>query len=247
VVQAWLEHGAAVQVHQLNERGVAAARAAVDSAAVQAANDVNAEPVLAAARGDQLRVMDEAIRSELAVATTRARLGELMGVSGWRDDWQVIARLPPVPDADPDPATLEAEAMQHRLDLLAAAKAVVEIPLFDQRRALLMQSDAELRAAMRRLESAQLAARTEIRIHVAELKAIRQQLQQFEREILTPARRQLAAEAGAGVDPAAPDRLRLRQTTLADEAAYIGVQREYWRTRSALALSVGEWTALSGL
>jgi hypothetical protein len=95
---------------------------------------------------------------------------------------------------------------------------VVEIPLFDQRSAALLQSDAQLRQAMRQLEVAQIAARTEIRVHAAELHAIRQQLQQY----------------GSGQE-------------LAVDADYIGVLREYWRTRSALALSAGDWVAISGL
>ncbi|MEO6079425.1 MAG: TolC family protein [Steroidobacteraceae bacterium] len=222
VVQAWLEYCAALQIHQHDGQ-------------------------------------DQAIQSELTVATTRARLGELMGVTGWRDDWEVVAHLPAVPDTDPDPVAIEAAAMQQRLDLRAAAKAVdvrlralamhrrfrwlnqldiglfrdkaiggtaftgpnvvAEIPLFDQRLALLLQSDAELHIALRRLEAAQLAARTEIRVQAAELRAMRQQLQQFEGE-----REQLM------VDP-----------------TYVGVLREYWRTRSALALAAGDWAAVSGL
>ena len=237
--------------------------------------------------GDLSREQGDVIRSELAAATARGKLGELMGVTGWRDDWQVTVRLPAVPDTDPDAATLEAAAMQQRLDLLAAAKAVearlrvlatkrrfrwlnqlelglfrdkaiggtsftrpnavVEIPLFDQRQSQLLQTDAELRIAMRQLEAAQIAARTRIRLHVAELRAFRQQLQLLDREVFLPARRQVASQAGTGADPAAPERLRRRQATLADEATWVRVVLEYWRTRSALALAAGDWNAISGL
>ncbi len=287
VVQAWLEYSAALQVHELNERSLAAARAAYDSIAVGAANGNSTASALSAAQGDVSREQGDLIRSELAAAAARGKLGELMGVTGWRDDWQVTVRLPTVPDTDPDPVTVEAAAMQQRLDLQAAAKAVdarlrvlatkrrfrwlnqlefgvfrdkaiggtsftgpnavVEIPLFDQRQSQLLQSDAELRIAMRQLEAAQLAARTRIRLHVAELHAFRQQLQLLDREVFLPARRQVAAQAGAGVDPAAPDRLRRRQATLADEATWVKVMLEYWRTRSALALAAGDWNAISGL
>lgn len=267
VVQSWLEHSAALQIHALNEQSLQAARAAFDAAAGLPADDADAQVQKAAAQGERSRAMDESIRSALTVETTRARLGELMGVSGWRDDWQLAGKLPPVPEADPDSSVMESAALQQRFDLQADAKvvdsrlrslatqrrfrwlnqlevgvfrdkalggsaftgpnAVVEIPLFDQRRAVLMQADAELRAAMRRLEEARLAVRTEIRVHLAELKAIRQQLQQFEDEILAPSRE-------AGVRPA-------------DEAAYLAILREYWRTRSALALAAGNWSGISGL
>jgi cobalt-zinc-cadmium efflux system outer membrane protein len=287
VVQAWLEYSAALQIHSLGERRVAAAMADVASSAALPASDERAAQNVAFANENRLRAEAELIRTELVAATTRGKLGELMGVTGWRDDWQVVVRLPPAPASDPDPVAIEAAAMQQRLDLLAAAKAVdarlralatqrrfrwlnqlevgvfrekalggtaftgpnavVEIPLFNQRQAVLLKSDAELRIALRRLESLRLAARTEIRLHVAELAYFRQQLQQFEREFLLPARQQVAAEAGAGSDPAAPDRLRRRQASLLDEATWVGELREYWRARSALALSAGDWSAISGL
>ncbi len=66
----------------------------------------------------------DTLQSALTVATTRARLGQLMGTIGWRDDWQVTIPLPPAPAADPDLAEIEAQAMQQRLDLKAAEKAV---------------------------------------------------------------------------------------------------------------------------
>ncbi|MEO8309509.1 MAG: TolC family protein [Pseudomonadota bacterium] len=200
---------------------------------------------------------NEAISAELNAATARAKLGELMGVAGWRDDWKVSVRLPAAPASDPDPAELEVAAMTQRLDLLAAAKAVdvrlrtlamqrrfrwlnqldfglfrdkaiggtsftgpnavIEIPLFDQRVAQLLESDGELHVAVRQLEAAQIAARTEIRIHVAELKAMRQQLQMFE------------------------------GPTAAGDPRYDAVLLEYWRARSALALAAGDWAAVSGL
>ena len=95
---------------------------------------------------------------------------------------------------------------------------VVELPLFDQRQALLLQSDAELRIAVRQAEAAQITARTEVRVQSAELKAMRQQLELFQ-----------------GVEGAM------------DDPAYIQALREYWRTRSALALASGDWAAISGL
>ncbi len=248
VVQAWLEYSAALQIHALNEHRLAAANAAAS----------NVTPDAAPAYDDRPGAKTEWIRSELAVATTRGNLGELMGVTGWRDDWQVLVHLPAVPDTDPDPVAIEAAAMQQRMDLQAAAKAVdvrlralatqrrfrwlnqldfgvfrdkaiggtsftgpnavVELPLFDQRQVKLLQGDAELRIAMRQLEAARLAARTEIRLHVAELLAFRRQLQGFD-----------------------------HQADLADDAAWIGAVREYWRARSALALSAGDWAAISGL
>lgn len=224
VVEAWIEHSAAVQIHALAQQGIE-----------------GVDPV----------------RAELDEATTRARLGELMGVSGWRDDWQVVGTLPSPPATDPEGAAVEDLAMQQRLDLQAATRAVdvrlktlamrrrfrwlnqldiglfrdkaiggtaftgpsvvVEIPLFDQRLAQLLQADSELQIALRRLEVLRLAARTEIRVHAAELRAIRRQLSPLQGE-------------AAPADP-----------------LYVEVLREYWRARSALAAAAGDWNGLSGL
>jgi outer membrane protein, heavy metal efflux system len=201
-------------------------------------------------------VTSEGISAELAAATTRARLGELMGVTGWRDDWKVAAPLPMPPASDPDPVAAKASALTQRLDLLADAKAVevrlrtlamqrrfrwlhqldlgvfrdkalggtsftgpnavVEIPLFDQRVADLLQSDGELHAAVRQLEAAQISALTEVQVHLAELKAMRLQL-------------------------------GLLEGSSADDPAFRAALLEYWRARSALAFSTGDWAALSGL
>jgi hypothetical protein len=207
-------------------------------------------------QANQMPLTAESISAELAAATARAKLGELMGVTGWRDDWKVSIELPPAPASDPAAAAVEAAAMNQRLDLLAASKtvdvrlrtlamqrrfrwlatldiglfrdkalggtsftgpnAVVEIPLFDQRLAQLLEADADLRIAVRQYEAARIKARSEISIHVAEVRAMRQQLQLL---------------AGAA----------------ANDSTYRAALLEYWRARSALAFAAGDWAALSGL
>jgi outer membrane protein, heavy metal efflux system len=226
VVQEWLEYSAALQILEL--------------------------------RGGAEAVGAEMIRAELDAVTARVRLAELMGVTGWHDDWKLTTRLPSPPVSDPDAAALESAAMKQRLDLLAAFQAVevrlrtlamnrrfrwlnqldvglfrdkvlggtpftgpnavFEIPLFDQRQALLLQSDAELRTALREVEALQMKARTEIRVQSAELRAMRRQLQLW------------GSVEGREADP-----------------DYVAALREYWRTRSALAFASGDWAAISGL
>jgi outer membrane protein TolC len=124
--------------------------------------------------------------------------------------------------------------------------AVVELPLFDQRQSLLLSADAELRMAMRKLEVAQLAARNEIRGHAAELTTTRALLQQYEHDIL-PNQRQIVAGLGTVADPGEPERLRLRVSLLVAEEEHVGLLRDYWRARSALAQAAGAWSAHSGL
>ena len=225
-------------------------------------------------------------RAAIDTATTRARLGQLLGIAGWRDDWQLRASLPPLPLADPDPAALEAAMLSRRFDVLAATEAVagrlrvlstqrrfrwlgslelgvfqdraiggtpfvgpnavVEIPLFDQRQAQLLSADAQWRTAMRQLEATRLAARTELRIHLSEMQATRALLEQYARSIL-PNQHQIVAQLGTASDPGRPDRLRLRQAMLSAEEEQVGLLRDYWRARSALALAAGQWSGLNGL
>jgi outer membrane protein, heavy metal efflux system len=286
VVQAWLEYSAALQVQTLRDRSVAAARAAFDSIVLLAANGKLRPLNVAVERNSLFSVEGAAIRAGLNTATARNKLGELLGLSGWRDDWRIEPQLPPMPAHDPDAAAAEAAAMRQRLDLLAAARAVdarlrvlatqrrfrwinqlevgvfrekavggtaftgpnavVELPVFDQRQAKLLNADAELRSAMRRLEALQLSARNEIRTHGAEMRTIRLLLEQIERDI-QPNQRQIVAGLGTSADPGEPQRLRLRLSSLASEEDHVELLRDYWRARSALALAAGDWGALSGL
>lgn len=287
VAEAWLDHAAALRIQALRERSAAAARAAIDTIIVQAANGNGYTPLdVAVERNGLFTVEAAATRAALDTASTRARLGELLGLSGWRDDWQPVAELPPLPASDPDAAALEAAAMRQRFDTQAAAKVVdarlrslasekrfrwlgtlelgvfkdkavggtsftgpsgvVEIPLFDQHQAQLLAADSELRTAMRQLEVIQLAARTQIRTHASEMQATRALLEQYERAVL-PNQRFIAAQLGTVGEPGQPDRLRLRLEALSAEEGQVGLLRDYWRARSALALAAGAWSGTGGL
>lgn len=124
--------------------------------------------------------------------------------------------------------------------------AAVEVPLFDQRQAELLAADAELRTALRNVEAARAAARTELRLRSAELATARELLGQHE-ELVAPAVRRLEAElAERGGEPE-PEDLRLRMAVLESAEQRIGLLRDYWRARSALALAAGEWSVGSGL
>lgn len=287
VTEAWLDYAAALRIMALRERSVAAARATLDRIILQAANGQRFSALdVAVERNGLYSIETTAIRASLDVASTRAKLGELLGLAGWRDDWKILPELPPLPPTDPDLTTLEAEAMQMRLDIQAASKtvdsrlrelamtrrfrwlgvlevgafqdrsvggttftgpsAVVDLPLFDQRQAELLAGDAKLRSSMRRLELVQLSARTQIRTHAQEMRTTRQLLEQYERSIV-PNQRQIAAQLGTVSDPGQPDRLRLRLEALSVEETQVGLLRDYWRARSALAVAAGQWTSKSGL
>jgi outer membrane protein, heavy metal efflux system len=287
VTEAWLDYAAALRVMALRERSVAAARATLDRIILQAANGQRFSPLdVAVERNGMFSIETTAIRASLDVASTRAKLGELLGVAGWRDDWKILPELPPLPPSDPDLSSLETEAMKRRLDIQAASKTVdarlrelamtrrfrwlgtldigvfhdravggtsftgpsgvVEVPLFDQKQAELLAGDAKLRASMRRLELVQLSARTQIRTHAQEMLTTRQLLEQYERSIV-PNQRQIAAQLGTVSEPGQPNRLRLRLEALSVEETQVGLLRDYWRARSALAVAAGQWKDQSGL
>lgn len=283
VAQAWIEYSAALQLRELRRLNATMVRQGYDALEVRAAVNAASELDLAGQRGAVLGADASAVRANLAAETARARLAELLGLSGWRDDWQIASYLPAVPATDPDPVALETAALQQRLDLRAAASsvdarlrvlamqrrfrwlnqlelglfrdksiggtaftgpnAVVELALFDQRQAKLLNADAQLRTALRRLEAAQLAARSEIRTRAAELATSRLLLTQLEEQIV-PNQRQMLQLLGPG-DPAEPQRLRLRLASLATEEDRVALVRDYWRARSGLALAVGDWDAVS--
>ncbi len=202
---------------------------------------------------------------------------EALAVGGHRP--AAAEDLPPLPGTDPEPRSLESSALQNRLDLQAARKAVearldaagvqarwrwlgaaelgvfresasggtrftgpnamVELPLFDQRQAQILSTNAEGRAARRRLEAQMLVARGEIRTHAAELAATRALLRQYEADLL-PAYRRLRDEQGATTAEG-----RRAQLALLDaEEQHSGLLRDYWRARGALARAAGAWEAM---
>lgn len=115
---------------------------------------------------------------------------------------------------------------------------VFELPLFDQRQATLLAADAELATAMRRLESQQVAARSQIRRLADELATARALVRHFEVEV------QPHRQAGAGGGESQGQR---EFRTLLGEADRIGLMREYWKARIGLALASGDWRTQSGL
>lgn len=123
--------------------------------------------------------------------------------------------------------------------------AVIELPVFDQRKAALLNADSRLRTELRNLEVKRLAARSEIRTRAAEMAAGRQLVEQIEQQI-QPVQRQRQADPGGG-NPDDTARLKLRLDVLSTEETRVVLLRDYWRARSALALAVGDWGGLGGL
>ncbi len=125
VNEAYLEYVAARQIVSVRERSAAAATAALDTVIVNVANHkLNTPADLVLERNAVFGIQSALDRAKLDVASTRARLAQVMGLAGLRDDWQVTEVLPPLPAADPANDELEAQALRQRLDLRAAREAV---------------------------------------------------------------------------------------------------------------------------
>jgi len=124
VEAAYWRHVTALAVREL--RGAIAEAGAVSAdfaAALHTAGNIN-QLALDRERAAAEMLAVEAVRTEVAVATTRAALGQLMGVDGDRQ-WTVADGLPPPVAQEDELAALQRIAAAGRLDLLAAQRAVV--------------------------------------------------------------------------------------------------------------------------
>lgn len=119
-----------------------------------------------------------------------------------------------------------------------------EVPLFDQRQAALLEADARLRGAVRELEATVLESRQQIRRHAQAVASMRRIAERYERDIL-PHHQRIAADLGSG-SPSELPRLNARLLMLDAQREHLGVLRDYWVARSALAQAAGDWQALSG-
>lgn len=291
VVQAWLDYSAAMTVESLRVRSLGVVQTGADALGRSlqqmqppgsAEEDLRRRQMLADQTDALFTSRASVQRARTAMATARERLGQLLGLAGWRDDWSITGGLPPLPSADVDAAALEQAAVGKRLDVQAAEhavdarlknlaltrhfrwlnqldigvfrdevsggtsftgpNAVVEIPLFDQRQAQLLEADSRLRTAVRTLEAVRLNARAEIRINAAELSGARLLLGEYE-QYWMPSFRQREQDLGSSRGPESFDRLRLQISMLEAEERRTDLLRDYWRARSALSLSLADWAS----
>jgi cobalt-zinc-cadmium efflux system outer membrane protein len=284
VAEAWIAYRAALQIEQLQEQSYNTMSTALDTVAVLTANeDVPAD--IAGEREKVFMARARLDRARLDAAGERARLATLLGIAGWRDDWQLAGDLPALPASDPEAGAIETAALARRFDLLAAQKSIdmrlrqlstrrrfrwlsefeigvfrdkalggtpftgpnlaLEVPLFDQRQAALLQADAELRGSVLELEMAVLEARRQIRLHAGTLATMRRLADLYARDIL-PIHQRAAASLGPG-DPTDLNRLNRRLAMQEVQLEQVAILRDYWVARSALAQAAGDWLGLSGL
>lgn len=124
VNEAYIQYAAALRIDELRREAGVNARAMLELLRQQSGDGADAQAVLLGERAAMVQVEAGALRSALDVSTARARLARLMGVAGRAEDWRLADGLPPLPATDPDPRELELQALEKRLDLAGARKAV---------------------------------------------------------------------------------------------------------------------------
>jgi hypothetical protein len=108
VAEAWYRYRGALRLVELHERSLNATRTAVDVLKLEVANGQEGIAVVPPNEIALLNAQSRLDRARLAAGDERTRLANLLGIAGWRDDWQIAGDLPPLPATDPDPAVIEA-------------------------------------------------------------------------------------------------------------------------------------------
>ena len=118
---------------------------------------------------------------------------------------------------------------------------VLELPIFDQRQALIARLEAQERQAERRLTAISVTARSEVRLSQAEVLAARQMIDQY-RDVVLPLRSRIVGQAQLhynGMLIGLPQLLLLKQSEVEAQARYIDAVRDYWMARADLERAVG--------
>lgn len=117
----------------------------------------------------------------------------------------------------------------------------LELPLFDQRQALIARLEAEYRQTRHRLEKVAVQARSEVREAVANLSMARHAVERFKARLL-PLRDRGVEQAQLlynGMQLGLPQLLLAKQAQASAYREYIETVRDYWSARADLEMAVG--------
>ena len=117
----------------------------------------------------------------------------------------------------------------------------IELPIFDQRQAMLARLEAERRESERRHQRLVVDARSEVRVAAARLDNARQMLAHYQRTLL-PLRRsivQLTLQAYNGMFVGAPRLLAAKRAELDADRGYVEALGSYWSAHAELERAVG--------
>jgi outer membrane protein, heavy metal efflux system len=118
---------------------------------------------------------------------------------------------------------------------------VLELPIFDQRQALIARLEAQQRQADRHLTAVSVAARSEVRVARAEVQVARRIVDQYRLGVL-PLRGRIVEESQLhynGMLIGLYQLLQARQAEVEAQARYVAAVRDYWIARADLDRAVG--------
>jgi cobalt-zinc-cadmium efflux system outer membrane protein len=172
-----------------------------------------------------------AMRRRLDVAVARRRAALLSKAVGLARSTRLVGRLDVGVDAHQDPDGPR----------VLGPNLEIELPIFDQRQAVIARLEAQQRQQERRLAATAIDARSEVRIAEARLRAARETVVHF-RDVLVPLRKEVAAQSllhynGMFISPF--QLLAAKQDEIDARRGYLEALRDYWSARAELARALG--------
>ena len=178
---------------------------------------------------DHLEAFAISRRLDVAVAKRRAALLS-RGVNLARST-RLVGRLDVGVDMHQDPNG----------PLLLGPNLVIELPIFDQRQAVIARLEAQRSEMERRLEEVAIDARSEVRLAALHLSTGRDVVVHY-RDVLVPLRKTVSEQALLhynGMFLSAYQLLAVKQGELDARRGYLEALRDYWIARAELARALG--------
>jgi outer membrane protein, heavy metal efflux system len=192
--------------------------------------------------GDQLPSMPEAdpkldhlesfaMSRRLDVAVAKRRAALLSKAVDLARSTRLVGRLDVGVDMHQDPNG----------PLLLGPNLVIELPIFDQRQAVIARLEAQRHEMARRLQEVAIDARSEVRLAALRLSAGREVVSHY-REVLVPLRKTVTEQALLhynGMFLSAFQLLTVKQGEVDARRGYLESLRDYWIARAELARALG--------
>ena len=178
---------------------------------------------------DHLESFAMSRRLDVAVAKRRAAL--LAKAVDLARSTRLIGRLDVGVDMHQDPNG----------PLLLGPNLVIELPIFDQRQAVIARLEAQRREMERRLQEVAIDARSEVRLASLRLDTGRQMVSHY-REVLVPLRKTVTEQALLhynGMFISAFQLLAVKESEVDAHRGYLESLRDYWIARAELARALG--------
>jgi len=118
---------------------------------------------------------------------------------------------------------------------------VIELPIFDQRQAVIARLEAQRREQERRLQEVAIDARSEVRLAALRLETGRQIFQHY-RDVVLPLRKTAAEQALLhynGMFISVFQLIAVKQSEVDARRGYLEAERDYWNARAELARALG--------